>query len=62
MNSLEMYVGSLMSYIEMEYFNIPSDVTPEMEEYFVSCYEETMCFPNAAGGFYETFLRRNEVL
>lgn len=56
----ELYVSSLMQYIEMEYDNIPDSVTPEMEEFFHECFdsEPPVCYPNAAGLFYETFLRK----
>jgi hypothetical protein len=49
-----------MQYIEMEYDNIPASVTPEMEEFFHECFESDppVCYPNAAGLFYETFLRK----
>lgn len=55
-----LYVSSLMSYIELEYDHIPEVVTPEMEEFFHDCFDRDppMCYPNAAGLFYETFLRK----
>ena len=55
-----LYVSSLMSYIEIEYDNTPEIVTPEMEEFFIDCFDHDppMCYPNAAGLFYETFLRK----
>lgn len=54
------YVGSLMCYIEAEYDNIPKKVTPEMEQFFNECFDQDppMCYPNAAGLFYEMFLRK----
>lgn len=51
------YISRLMNYIEQEYDNIPDDLTPEMDEYFLSCLENKDAIPNAAGMFYETFLR-----
>jgi len=59
-NICSAYIHSLMSYIEMEYDNIPDKVTPEMEEFFHECFdsEPPVCYPNAAGLFYETFLRK----
>lgn len=51
------YVSLLMSYIEQEYDNIPDYVTPDMEEHFRECWEREEPIPNAAGLFYETFLR-----
>lgn len=51
------YVSLLMNYIEQEYDNIPDYVTPEMEECFRECFEREELIPNAAGLFYETFLR-----
>lgn len=53
------YIALLMNYIEQEYDNIPESVTPEMEEYFLECYQREELIPNAAGMFYETFLRAN---
>lgn len=55
-----LYIGSLMQYIEEEYDNIPSTVTTEMEEFFNECFDHDppMCYPNAAGLFYENFLRK----
>jgi hypothetical protein len=46
-----------MEYIEQEYDNIPEFVTPEMEDYFRECFERKELIPNAAGVFYETFLK-----
>lgn len=51
------YISLLMNYIEQEYDNIPDYVTPEMDEYFRECLEKEELIPNAAGLFYETFLR-----
>ena len=58
------YIGSLMSYIEMEYDNLPKEVTPEIEAYFMECFNDgrPVCLPNAAGGFWERFLRTQETL
>ena len=63
------YIRSLMTYIEMEYENIPSHVTPEMSEYFDSCWEAykngdhaVACLPNAGGGFWENFLKTADSL
>lgn len=58
------YIGSLMTYIEMEYENIPTEVTDEMEAYFLECFNDgkPVCLPNAAGGFWEKFLRTSEIL
>ena len=53
------YVSLLMNYIEQEYDNIPEIVTPDMDEYFRVCAEAGELIPNAAGIFYETFLRAN---
>lgn len=62
------YIRSLMTYIEMEYDNIPSHVSEEMTEYFDSCWEAyrsgnhaLACLPNAGGGFYENFLKADSV-
>lgn len=54
-----LYIASLMNYIEMEYENVPDVVSPEMEQYFYDCFDQEppTCYPNAAGVFYETFLR-----
>jgi hypothetical protein len=48
-----------MRYIEMEYDKVPEVVSQEMEEYFTDFFEQDppVCYPNAAGVFYETFLR-----
>jgi hypothetical protein len=53
------YISSLMSYIELEYDNIPDEVTEEMEYYFEECWLETppLCLPNAAGAFHERFMK-----
>ena len=58
------YIVALMTYIELEYDNIPSEVTPEMESYFNECFssEPPLCFPNAAGAFWERFLKTPEKL
>lgn len=58
------YICHLMSYIELEYDNIPEKVTEEMESYFEECWQETppLCLPNAAGGFWERFLKTSEIL
>lgn len=50
------YIGALMTYIQLEYDNIPSEVTDEMESYFLECFEHGICLPNAAGVFRERFL------
>ncbi len=54
----------LMTYIELEYDNIPEVVTDEMEEYFEECfgYGSPVCLPNAAGVFWERFLKTSENL
>jgi len=59
-----MYISVLMTYIELEYDDIPSCVTEEMYSYFEECWLETppMCLPNAAGGFWERFIRSPETL
>lgn len=54
---LSAYVGALMTYIQLEYDDLPSEVTQEMDEYFVECFHQEMCLPNAAGGFWERFLK-----
>lgn len=61
---LNAYVGSLMAYIGMEYDNIPHEVTGEMEFYFIECFNDgkVVCLPNAAGAFYERFLKSPENL
>lgn len=59
---LSAYVGALMTYIQMEYDNLPQQITPEMEEYFVSCFNYEICLPNAAGGFWEKFLKTPETI
>lgn len=51
------YISILMGYIEQEYDNIPEVVTPEMDDYFRACLERMEPIPNAAGMFYETFLK-----
>lgn len=51
------YVSLLMKYIEEEYDNIPEYLTPEMDEHFLACYAREEPIPNAAGLFYENFLR-----
>lgn len=58
------YISSLMTYIELEYDNIPEIVTDEMESYFEECWQATppQCLPNAAGGFWERFLKTTETL
>ena len=61
---LSAYIGALMNYISMEYDNLPTEVTDEMESYFVECFEQdpVVCFPNAAGEFYERFMKTPEVI
>lgn len=56
-----LYISSLMQYIEMEYDNVPDHVSPEMDEYFNECFDQSppLCFPNAAGHFYEMFIKPN---
>lgn len=54
------YIGSLMYYIEQEYDNVPEEVTPEMEKFFLRCFENLICFPNAAGAFAKKFLKANK--
>ena len=63
-NLCNAYISILMNYIEMEYDNIPSQVTDEMYAYFMECFNEgrPACLPNAAGGFWERFLRSSENL
>jgi len=58
------YICALMNYIEAEYDNIPPYVTQEMEDYFMECFADgvPVCLPNAAGEFYERFLRSHETL
>jgi len=58
------YISALMTYIELEYDNIPDKVTDEMERYFESCFDEAppLCLPNAAGGFWERFLKTPDIL
>lgn len=58
------YISALMTYIELEYDNIPEKVTDEMESYFEECWQVTppVCLPNAAGGFWERFLKTSETL
>lgn len=51
------YVGLLMGYIEQEYDNVPDYVEPEMDDHFRECWERLEPIPNAAGLFYEKFLR-----
>jgi hypothetical protein len=53
-----------MTYIELEYDNIPEHVTPEMEAFFEECFSpgSPTCLPNAAGLFYERFLKTPEIL
>ena len=51
------YISLLMNYIEQEYDNIPESVTPEMDEYFLECVNRGELIPNAAGMFYDIFLR-----
>lgn len=52
-----MYVSLLMNYLQEEYDNIPTSFTLEMDEFFRGCFEKNESIPNAAGMFYETFLR-----
>lgn len=58
------YIGALMAYIELEYDNVPSEVTGEMEQYFLECFNdgEVVCLPNAAGVFWERFIKTPESL
>ena len=58
------YIAMLMTYIELEYDNIPEVVTDEMEEYFEECFGDgfPVCLPNAAGVFWERFLKTSENL
>lgn len=58
------YIGALMTYIQMEYDNLPSQVTDEMEGYFLECFhnDPPVCLPNAAGGFWERFLKTPETI
>lgn len=51
------YVSLLMKYIQQEYDNTPEEFTSEMDEHFRACYERKEPIPNAAGLFYENFLR-----
>lgn len=51
------YVGILMNYIEQEYDNTPDCVSPEMDDHFRECWENQENIPNAAGLFYEKFLK-----
>jgi hypothetical protein len=53
------YVGLLMHYIEQEYDNIPDYVSEEMDDLFRECWESQENIPNAAGLFYEKFLKVN---
>lgn len=55
-NLCSAYIGALMTYIELEYDNIPPAVTDEMESYFLECFHDGVCLPNAAGVFRERFL------
>ena len=61
---LSAYICALMTYIELEYDNIPDQVTPEMEAFFEECFSEgsPTCLPNAAGDFYERFLKSPDIL
>lgn len=63
-NLCNAYIIILMNYIEMEYDNIPSQLTDEMEAYFMDCFNEgrPVCLPNAAGGFWERFMQGSENL
>lgn len=47
-----------MQYIEMEYDNVPDEVSSEMDIFFNDCFDRVppMCFPNAAGLFHENFM------
>ncbi len=58
------YIGALMTYIELEYDNIPEIVTDEMEACFEECFNggSPLCLPNAAGVFWERFLKTPETL
>lgn len=51
------YVGLLMGYLEQEYDNLPDYVSEEMDDHFRECWERGENIPNAAGLFYEKFLR-----
>lgn len=51
------YIHSLMHYIELEYENIPDQVTEEMAMYFNRCFDMRVCLPNAAGEFADYFLK-----
>lgn len=51
------YISLLMNYIEQEYDNIPDHVTQDMDEFFRECISNEELIPNAAGLFYENFLR-----
>lgn len=61
---LSAYICALMTYIELEYDNIPEQVTEDMEAFFEECFSEghPICLPNAAGEFYERFLKTPEIL
>jgi len=58
------YIGALMTYIELEYDNIPETVSDEMCGFFEECFEQDppLCLPNAAGAFWERFLKTSESL
>lgn len=58
------YICALMTYIDLEYDNIPEQVTDDMESFFEECFSEgrPICLPNAAGEFYERFLKTPEIL
>jgi hypothetical protein len=53
-----MYVSGLMTYIEMEWDNIPESITPDMDLFFQAAFLQMECLPNAAGRFAEMFLKK----
>lgn len=53
-------IYNIMTYLEMEYDNLPDDLTPEMIRYFDDAVDKNEALPNVAGGFYEKFLKTSK--
>ena len=51
-----------MDYIKMEYSeNLPETLNDEMIEYFNECFNNMICYPNAAGRFCQLYKTQKEI-
>lgn len=53
-------IYNIMTYLEMEYDNIPDELTPEMMQFFTASIESNEALPNVAGDFYEKFIKKSK--